>query len=134
MAGKTLRGRSVRKTVWPLNCTIFCSLAYCVTVGHKIKKVQGKKTHEIKWINFMKFYFFQIPFFAISKMANYQWTGKKFKTAKSAISRKKSFDLFDFISFLPGLFKICWPAVSRLGFASGFLVLEKQIYGHPTQH
>ena len=39
------------------------------------------------------------------------WTGKKFKTAKSAISRKK-IDLFDFTSFfLPGFFLIFWPAV-----------------------
>ena len=34
-----------------------------------------------------RFFFYQIPFFATSKI-NF-WTGKKFKTAKNAISRKK---------------------------------------------
>ena len=46
-------------------------------------------------------------------------TGKKFKTAKNAISRKKRFLIY-LISpqisrvFLPGLFKIFWPTVYYL--------------------
>ena len=47
-----------------------------------------------------KFFFDQIPFFTISKMAKNQFLnwGKSLKTAINATSRKK-FDLFDFIFF-----------------------------------
>ena len=54
----------------------------------------------------MKFYFDQIPFFAISKMAKNQFVNlEMFKTAKNAISRQKM-DLFDFTSFFAGTFLI----------------------------
>jgi len=39
----------------------------------KFKKIQAKKTREIKLINFTKIFFDQIPFFAISKMAKNQF-------------------------------------------------------------
>ena len=68
----------------------------------------------------MKVYFDQIPFFAILKMA--KKLGKKFKTAKNAISRKKNFflnifhhcfckiDLFDFTTlFAWTFFKFSGP-------------------------
>ena len=57
------------------------------------------------------FFLTKIPFLQFQKWPKINfWTGKKFKTAKNAISRK-FFDLFDFTSFLPGLFLIFWPAV-----------------------
>ena len=57
----------------------------------------GKKTREIKLINFTKKNFDQIPFFAISKMTKNEFLNweKMFQTSKNAISRKKN---------LPGLF------------------------------
>ena len=39
----------------------------------KFKKVQAKKTREIKQINLTKKFFDQIPFLAISKMAKNQF-------------------------------------------------------------
>ena len=43
------------------------------TVGQKIKKIQAQKTREIKLINFPKYFFDQIPLFAVSKMAKNQF-------------------------------------------------------------
>ena len=48
-----------------------------------------------------KNFFGQIPIFAISQMTKNQYLNwEKVKTAKSAISREKNYDLFDFMSFL----------------------------------
>ena len=75
---------------------------YC-TVGQKIWKSPGQKTGEINKSISRKFSD-QIPFFTISKI-NF-WTGKKFKTGKNAILRKNYFDLFDFTSFMSGIFHV----------------------------
>ena len=56
------------------------------TVGRKIKKSPGQKNLEI---NLTKFHFLQ---FQKWPKINFG-TGKKLKTAKNAISRKKIFDL-----------------------------------------
>ena len=63
--------------------------------------------------------------FKNGQKCTYFWSGKKFKTAKNAISRKKIFFyLFDFASFLPGLFWIFWPTVSVC--SNGFFFLNFQ--------
>ena len=67
--------------------------------ARKFKKAQAKKTLEIKEINFMKLFFDQNPFCAISKMAKNQFLN--WKNVK--ISRKKN-DLFNFTSFFPWTF------------------------------
>ena len=56
------------------------------------------------------------------------WTGKKFRPPKNAISRKKYFLIY-LISrfFLPGLFKIFWPAVII------FSSKKKKIYNLPVE-
>ena len=56
--------------------------------ARKFKKVQAKKLVKSNKINFRNSFIGQIPFFAISKMANNQFLNwKKFKTAKNAISQ-----------------------------------------------
>ena len=55
--------------------------------ARKFKKVQTKKTCEIKHINFIGEKIGQISFFAISKMTKNQFWN--WETAKNAISRKK---------------------------------------------
>ena len=67
-------------------------LAYCNTVGQKILKSPGQKNSSNQINQFHAIFFDQIP------------TGKKFKTAKNAISRNKIFDLFDFTSFFAWTF------------------------------
>ena len=62
-----------------------------------------------------RFFFDQIPFFAISKMAKNQFlTGKMFKMAKKSLQKfswKILKKFFREIDFLPGFFLIFWPAV-----------------------
>ena len=69
----------------------------------------AKKTREIKEINFTKFYFDQIPFFAISKMAKNQFLklGKSLKLPKMQFHEKNSW----FIWFHEFFCLDFWPTV-----------------------
>ena len=58
------------------------------TVGQKIKKVQAKKTREIKYINFTKIYFDQMPFLRFQKILE---LGKSVKLPKMQFYEKKIF-------------------------------------------
>ena len=52
-----------------------------------------------------RIFFNQIPFLLYQKRPKINFcTGKKFKTAKNVISRKKFFDLFDFTNFFVSTF------------------------------
>ena len=73
--------------------------------ARKFKKVQAKKTREIKEINFTKKCFDQIQFFAISKMAKIQFLNwEKVENYQKYNFTKLFIYLFDFTSFLPGPF------------------------------
>ena len=70
-------------------CYIIFQFGKCLVTHsglENLEKSSPKKIRKIKEINFTKFD--QITFFASSKMAK---IGKKFKTAKNAISWKKNF-------------------------------------------
>ena len=78
-------------------------------MGQKIKKVEAKKLVKSNK-SISRFFFDQIPFFAISKMAKNQFLyWKKFKTAKNAISRNIFiwFHKFYYVFSLPKM-KILW--------------------------
>ena len=84
-----------------------------------LKKSRPKKlvkSHKsISRKNFLaKFHFFQ---FQKWPKINF-WTGKKFKTAKNAISRKNIFFFHEFLNFLAAVkwVKICFQPICRLGF------------------
>ena len=83
-------------------------------MGQKIKNSRPKKlVKSIKSISRRKFFLTKFHFLQFQKWSKINlWTGKKFKTARNAISRKKK-DLFDFTSFFTRLFKIFWPAVFK---------------------
>ena len=71
------------------------------TVGQKIKKIQAKKLVKSNKSISHKKSFYQIPYFAISKMAKNQFLnwGKSLKLPKVQFHEKKIFGLFDFMSF-----------------------------------
>ena len=74
--------------------------------ARKFKKIPGKKTHEIKLINFTKNVFDQIPFFAISKLAKNQFLNWG-NCQKCNFTKKKLLRAIELLIsriFLPGLF------------------------------
>ena len=93
-----------------------------MTVGtRKCKKVQAKKTCKIKQINFTKFFLTKFHFLQFQKWPKINfWTGKKLKTAKNAISRRKKNYLFDFTSFFT------WTFFNSLTYCG--------LYKHKTYH
>ena len=73
--------------------------------ARKLKKSPGQKKTRGNKVNkpISRFFFCQIPFFAISKLAKNQFLNWG-KLPKMQFHEKKVFDLFDFTSFLSGLF------------------------------
>ena len=91
-------------------------------MGQKIKKSSGKNS----WNQINQFLTKknsgEIPFFPISKMAQNQFLNwvNSLKLPKIQFHEKK-FDLFDFTSFLPGLFRL---SVTELFFYSCFILVK----------
>ena len=86
--------------------------------ARKFKKVKDKKlvkSNKSISRNFIltKFHFLQ---FQKWPKINF-WTGKKFETAKNAISRKNFFDLFDFTSFF------AWTFLYFLAYCANFFLI-----------
>ena len=71
------------------------------TWARKLKKVQAKKTREIKKINSSKIVFDQIPFFAISKITKNQFLNwEKFKEVQAKKTREIKKIIFTNFFFL----------------------------------
>ena len=87
--------------IWALVCVI-----QTYSRPENLKKSRPKKlVKSNKSISQKKNFFYKNPFFVVSKKLpkfNF-WTGKKFKTAKNAISWET---FFDFTTFLSGLISI----------------------------
>ena len=76
----------------------------------RLKKLVKSMKSISRKIFLSKFHFLQFQ-----KWANINFcTGKKFKIAKNAISRKKFFDLFDFTIFFAWTFLIFWTYLEVL--------------------
>ena len=73
------------------SCNFSVIIQWSNTLGQRIWKIPGQKTRELKLINFTNFFFDQILFFSISKMAKNQFLnwGKSLKLSKMQFHEKK---------------------------------------------
>ena len=103
----------------------FQILAHCTTVGQKKLK---KSRQKISWNQINQFHekcFDQIPFFLFQKWSKINfWTGKKFKTAKNAISRKKMISRVFFLDFFKFSGSLCTDSTFKTQLAQWALFLD----------